>query len=91
MKKKADRKSKSAARAPRKPTSPLERVLAARVIALKDAGSHLFFKTLGAQCEPAVESLKITDMDFGIAESFQAGDSLRGRSRLKFCFHCFCS
>ncbi len=87
-KKKPDRKSKSAPRAPRaprKPTSPLERVLAARVMTLKDAGPDLFSQTLRTlKCGLAVELLKITDMEFGIEGSFQAGVR-------KFCFHCFCS
>ncbi len=88
VKKKPNHKWKSAPRVPRaqrKPTSPLERVRAARVITLKDAGPDLFFKTLGVlKCGLAVELLKITDMEFGIEGSFQAGVR-------KFCFHCFCS
>jgi hypothetical protein len=91
MKKKPDRKSKSAPRAPRKPTCSLERVLAASVMTLKDADPDLFSKTLGAlKCSLAVELLKITDMEFGIERSFQTGDPLLGRSRRKFCFHYFC-
>ena len=85
MKKKPDRKSKSTARAPRKPASLLERVLAARVMTLKDAGSDLFSQTLRTlKCGLAVELLKITNMEFGIDGSFQAGNR-------KFCFHFFCS
>jgi hypothetical protein len=84
-KKKPNHKWKSAPRAPRKPTSPLERVIAARVMTLKDAGPDLFSKTLGGlKCELAIEFLKITDMEFGIDGSFHAGVR-------KFCFHCFCS
>ncbi len=87
MKKKPNHKWKSAPRAPpapRKPTSPLERVIAARVMTLKDADPGLFSKTLGAlKCGLAVEFLEITDMEFGIEGSFKVGDR-------KFCFHGFC-
>jgi hypothetical protein len=58
-------------------------VIAVRVITLEDADPDLFFKTLGAlKCELAVELLKITDMEFGIEGSFQAGAQ-------KFWFQCF--
>ena len=87
MKKKPNHKWKSASRpprAPRQPTSPLERAIAARVTALKDADPDLFSKALGVlKCELAVEFLKITDMEFGIEGSLKTGDR-------KFCFHCFC-
>jgi hypothetical protein len=50
---------------------------------LKASDPDLFFKTLGAlKCELAVKLLKITDMEFGIEGSFNAGDQL-------FCFHFF--
>ena len=55
---------KKPASPPRRPASPLERVIAARVMTLKDADPDLFFKTLRAlKCELAVELLKITDME----------------------------
>ena len=87
MKKKPHHKWKSAPRAPRtprKPTSQLERVIAAPLMILKESDPDLFLKTLGAlKCELAAKSLNITDMEFGIEGSFQAGDRL-------FCFHGFC-
>jgi hypothetical protein len=64
MKNKPNHKWKSAPPAQRKPTSPLERVIAAPLMTLKDADPDLFFKTLGAlKCELAVEFVKITDME----------------------------
>jgi hypothetical protein len=91
MKKKPKHKWKSAPRPPHKPTSPLERVIAAPVMTWKDADPDLFFKTLRAlKGELAVELLKITDMEFGIEGSFQVGDPLLGQRFRKFCFHYFC-